>query len=666
MEGQARSPGKVTTYSYGDSGQLLGKVEPGGLATTFAYDDGRLASTTLPDATTTSFTYDLAGNALTADRSATTGVDVTYVYDLLNRATSVVDATGTSSFTYDSRGNLLAEVDGSGDSIGYDYDSLGLLETITYPGSNDVDYEYDAVGQMTSVTDWLDNETTFTWTADGQLDTQTSGNGVVQSRDYNSRGHLTDTDVEGLTTSLASFSYGYDAAGQLTTSDTALDGQDVGRAFEYDPLSQLANVATTVGATTTSEDFDATSGGLLTEIVGGRELTYNTAQQLVSIDAIVGPDIDFTYDTAGRRTTSTSTTYGYDAAGYLATVTTPTATVDYTTDARGLRQTRTEGTATDDFLWSTIGELPLLLDDGDHKYVYGPSLTPIAQINGSTVEYLHTDNLGSVRLITDNTGDAIATNTFDEFGNRVNHTGTADSAFGYTGAWTDADTGLVHLRARDYDPATGQFLTVDPAVDQTRQPYAYVGNNPLSRTDPTGLDWLQDTGDWLAGWADSLTLGGTKELRKFMGVDDAIDPCSDFYIWGGVGGTLTSYLIPGIAVVKAGQLLLRLASSVVSRVNNIHSVAASVRTSIETVQFGRNANQIQHAIRHILETGDDAAEVVAGSVTSAIRSDIAPKLASLSDELYKGMVLVGSQNYAYHAKRLADGIVNIGRITLEL
>jgi uncharacterized protein RhaS with RHS repeats len=45
----------------------------------------------------------------------------------------------------------------------------------------------------------------------------------------------------------------------------------------------------------------------------------------------------------------------------------------------------------------------------------------------------------------------------------------------------------VYLRARDYDPATAQFLTVDRAVDSTHQPYAYVTNDPLNSTDPTGL-----------------------------------------------------------------------------------------------------------------------------------------------------------------------------------
>lgn len=107
------------------------------------------------------------------------------------------------------------------------------------------------------------------------------------------------------------------------------------------------------------------------------------------------------------------------------------------------------------------------------------------------MEYFHTDLLGSVRLVTDETGNAVATTTFDEYGTPASHTGT-QPAIGFTGAWTDAATGLVHLRARDYDPATGQFLTVDPLVDETRQPYAYVGNNPLQLTDPSGLAALSD------------------------------------------------------------------------------------------------------------------------------------------------------------------------------
>lgn len=55
--------------------------------------------------------------------------------------------------------------------------------------------------------------------------------------------------------------------------------------------------------------------------------------------------------------------------------------------------------------------------------------------------------------------------------------------------YTDAETGFQYLRARYYDPATGQFLTRDPIEAQTREAYGYVGGNPLNETDPTGLCW---------------------------------------------------------------------------------------------------------------------------------------------------------------------------------
>ena len=78
----------------------------------------------------------------------------------------------------------------------------------------------------------------------------------------------------------------------------------------------------------------------------------------------------------------------------------------------------------------------MLLDDGDHAYLYGPSLTPVAQVDGSgTVEYLHGDLLGSVRTITDSTGAVVGASTFDAFGSRIAHTGAGDSAFGFTGNW---------------------------------------------------------------------------------------------------------------------------------------------------------------------------------------------------------------------------------------
>jgi RHS repeat-associated protein len=58
---------------------------------------------------------------------------------------------------------------------------------------------------------------------------------------------------------------------------------------------------------------------------------------------------------------------------------------------------------------------------------------------------------------------------------------------GYAGQWHDTETGFIYLRARYYDPTTGQFLTRDPITPITRSPYGYVYGNPLNATDPTGL-----------------------------------------------------------------------------------------------------------------------------------------------------------------------------------
>ncbi len=123
---------------------------------------------------------------------------------------------------------------------------------------------------------------------------------------------------------------------------------------------------------------------------------------------------------------------------------------------------------------------PFLLSDGTNSYIYGPNNLPIEQVNNSsgTVLYLHHDQLSSTRLLTGSTGKTEATFTYDAYGNTIGTTGTATTPLGYDGQYTSADTGLIYLQARVYDPKTAQFLTRDPAVMTTREPYAYAEDNP--------------------------------------------------------------------------------------------------------------------------------------------------------------------------------------------
>lgn len=118
---------------------------------------------------------------------------------------------------------------------------------------------------------------------------------------------------------------------------------------------------------------------------------------------------------------------------------------------------------------------------------------PVEQINGEgKVLYLHHDQQGSTRMLTGSTGAKEATMTYDAYGNITGTTDTAKTPLGYDGQYTSSDTGLIYLRARVYDPATAQFLSVDPVEPITRAPYTYANDNPLTYGDPSGLSVLGD------------------------------------------------------------------------------------------------------------------------------------------------------------------------------
>jgi RHS repeat-associated protein len=199
------------------------------------------------------------------------------------------------------------------------------------------------------------------------------------------------------------------------------------------------------------------------------------------------------------------TTYTYDGANRLTSVNSSELTASYTYDAAGLRNSATTNGTTQVFTWNVATSTPQILSDGTNDYIYGPSGMPIEQIDTATATptYLHEDQLGSIRLLTDATGKVVGTKSFSAYGALVAQAGIT-TPLGFAGGYTDP-TGLVYLVNRYYDPATGQFLTVDPLVNLTGSPYAYAGNDPLNMTDPLGLlcDWWNS---WRAYW-QCLTSG---------------------------------------------------------------------------------------------------------------------------------------------------------------
>jgi RHS repeat-associated protein len=148
--------------------------------------------------------------------------------------------------------------------------------------------------------------------------------------------------------------------------------------------------------------------------------------------------------------------------------------------------------------------------------------------------------------------------------------GATTTPLGYDGQYTSSDTGLIYLRAREYDPATAQFLSVDPLEAVTGEPYSYVGDNPLNASDPTGLLFgfelpsPTETAEAVAGWGDKLTLGATKWAREQLG-DENINTCSAAYQTGGYAGLATAALIPGEDEAEFGDEALNVETTITTR-----------------------------------------------------------------------------------------------------
>ena len=160
----------------------------------------------------------------------------------------------------------------------------------------------------------------------------------------------------------------------------------------------------------------------------------------------------------------------------------------YTYNGDGLRMSKSATSVVTSFAWNDLGSTPTMLVDGTTNYVYGPGGIPLEQISGSAVLYYVQDQLGSTRALTNSSGAAVATMTYDSNGKLAASTGSVTTPFGYAGEYLDSESGLIYLRNRYYDPGTGQFLTRDPRVAFTHSAYGYADDNPINRNDATGLN----------------------------------------------------------------------------------------------------------------------------------------------------------------------------------
>jgi RHS repeat-associated protein len=201
-----------------------------------------------------------------------------------------------------------------------------------------------------------------------------------------------------------------------------------------------------------------------------------------------------------------SVTPGYDANGNLSSDGTQTFAyspenrligaaggLNYEYDAQGRRNRK---------LISGSGATTLFVNDADNREVleydgttgaiqrwYAYGLGPndvLSQMNvGANARATFIPDIqGSIIASTDSSSGAMSKLGYLPYGTSA----TAPTTFGYTGQRFDTDTGLYYYRARHYTPRWGRFLQPDPiGIQGGVNLYAYVGNDPLNLTDPSGF-----------------------------------------------------------------------------------------------------------------------------------------------------------------------------------
>jgi len=414
----------------------------------------------------------------------------------------MTDGSGTSTLTYDDFGEILSHTNGAGATLSYSYDANGNQTSITYPGqTTPVARTFNSDNQLATVTDFSGNKTTLAYTPDGQLGTTSYPNGTTVTNTFSTADTLTTQTLGNGATTLASLAYARDNANQVTAQTPA--GLPGGvQAYNYTANEQLS--AAVSGGATGNYAYDGASDA--TTLRNGT-LAYDQSNQPCwsTTTTVTSPACatvpsgasTYTHDADGNRTktttaTGTASTYTYNGADELAAATTSAGTASYTYNATGIRTAETIGAVTTPYTWDD-NSTPNLLSDGTHQFIYGPGGTPLEQITGTTVNFLLTDALGTIRAITNAAGAMVASFTYDAFGLLTAHTGTTTTPLGFTGAYQDIITGFNYLRARYYDPVTAAFTSTDPAYQKTGQRYAYTSNNPLNITDPRGLWGVWDT-----------------------------------------------------------------------------------------------------------------------------------------------------------------------------
>src|SRR6266568_3324546 len=207
-------------------------------------------------------------------------------------------------------------------------------------------------------------------------------------------------------------------------------------------------------------------------------------------------------DTTSGHTCGSSPTgalMSYDNEGRLASWTAPSGTTAsdgflYDNEGNRVLQRVNTGSVTDTITFDGYSETVLSGGTITPTKYYNVNGQRVAMRTNSTLSYLLSDVLGSSTIALTSSGSTQAVQLFAPYGAVRYSQGTMPTTYNFTGQRLDRQTGLLYYGFRYYDTVSGRFVRADTTQTNAggMDPYAYVGDNPETKDDPTGHDgWTQ-------------------------------------------------------------------------------------------------------------------------------------------------------------------------------
>ena len=543
-----------TTYNPTGLGTVTSQTSPDTGTASATFDANRnLTSKTDARGKTTTYSYDTLNRLINADYS--TGTDTTLEYDggsaptpsAAGELTKVTDESGQTSFTYDSAGRLSSKTqitNGKTFTVTYTWgdtgSSLDKVIAITYPSGNRVNYVYDAFGSVSGITVNTVNAngigfsgaassllSAITLTPGGEVSGWTWASGKMQSRTYDQYGQpsgyqLGDPTGTGISAGTVR-TIGYDGAGHIMAYSHTNNGApaiSLNQSFAYDDLTRL--VSASLGSSSIQYSYDL-NGNRTSKVISGTAYnnTVSSTSNKLTQTQDVGSTTPIQYDAMGNITNDGVNTYTYSDRGRLSSVTTAGGVVNYRYNGFEQRAYKNGPTALIPtgaayYVYDESGKL-LGEYDANNNPIYETiylGMSPVgvlkqtgtaqsANITTSTYN-VYSDHLATPRVITRSTDEAIVWrwDAAEAFGATMpdqnpNNLGTFTFNQRLPGQVFDAETGLFQNWHREYNARLGRYIQSDPiGLAGGINTYGYVGGNPLSFSDPRGLDpWWKEPND---------------------------------------------------------------------------------------------------------------------------------------------------------------------------